>query len=552
MIHNNIMKQKKLFFLTMLIILLLFTAFSFSDRFFKITQSMSIFSSLYKEVNAFYVDETNPNKLMKTGIDAMLASLDPYTNYISEDRIEDFRTLNTGQYGGIGASTIQIDNKTYISMIFEGYSAHGSKLQIGDQVLAINHIGIAEKSRDDINKLLKGQNITEVVLTVKRYGFEAPMDIRIEREKITIENVPFYGLLKENVGYIKLNEFTQNASRNVKNALKNLKKQGAQGIILDLRGNPGGLLIEAVNISNIFLTKGSAIVSTKGKIEENNTNYLAMFDPVDTKIPLAILINSGSASASEIVAGVMQDYDRGFLVGQKSYGKGLVQTTRRLSYNAQLKVTTAKYYIPSGRCIQALDYSHRRPDGSIGTVPDSLITAFKTKNGRTVFDGGGIDPDIEIEEHHLPPIVRSLNTQGFIFQYATIFHHDHEKIAAPVQYHLSDEDYEIFVNWLNRQGFTFKNNTEEDLLNLKTYSQKEGNWNVIENAYNQLQDEIQKQKKSDIYRFKEDIVRLLEKEIVSRYYLEHGAIEAGFNDDPFIQKTIDILSSSVKYASLLE
>ncbi|MCH7512978.1 MAG: S41 family peptidase [Bacteroidetes bacterium] len=546
------MKQKKLFFLTMLTMLLLFTAFSFNDRFFKITRSMSIFASLYKEVNAFYVDETNPNKLMKSGIDAMLASLDPYTTYISEDRIEDFRTLNTGQYGGIGASTIQIEDKTYISMIFEGYPAHGSKLQIGDQVLAINHISITDKSRDDINKLLKGQNVTEVILTVKRYGFDAPMDFRIAREKITIENVPFYGLLKENVGYIKLNEFTHNASRNVKNAVNNLKKQGALSIILDLRGNPGGLLVEAVNISNIFLPKGSAIVSTKGKIEENNTAYRAMFDPLDTKIPLAILINSGSASASEIVAGVIQDYDRGFLVGQKSYGKGLVQTTRRLSYNAQLKITTAKYYVPSGRCIQMLDYAHRRPDGSVGSVPDSLITAFKTRNGRTVFDGGGIDPDIEIEEHHLPPVVQSLTTQGFIFQYATIFHHDHEKIAVPVQFHLSEEEYEMFVKWLNKEGFTFKTNAEEDLLNLKSYSQKEGNWKVIEHAYKQLQDKIQKQKKSDIYRYKEDIVRLLEKEIVSRYYLEHGAIEAGFDEDPFIQKTIDILSSSEKYARVLE
>lgn len=536
----------------MLAMLLLFTAFSFNDRFFKITRSMSIFASLYKEVNAFYVDETNPNKLMKSGIDAMLASLDPYTTYISEDRIEDFRTLNTGQYGGIGASTIQIEDKTYISMIFEGYPAHGSKLQIGDQVLAINHISIADKSRDDINKLLKGQNVTEVILTVKRYGFDAPMDFRIAREKITIENVPFYGLLKENVGYIKLNEFTYNASRNVKNAVNNLKKQGALSIILDLRGNPGGLLVEAVNISNIFLPKGSAIVSTKGKIEENNTAYRAMFDPLDTKIPLAILINSGSASASEIVAGVIQDYDRGFLVGQKSYGKGLVQTTRRLSYNAQLKITTAKYYVPSGRCIQMLDYAHRRPDGSVGSVPDSLITAFKTRNGRTVFDGGGIDPDIEIEEHHLPPVVQSLTTQGFIFQYATIFHHDHEKIADPVQFHLSEEEYEMFVKWLNKEGFTFKTNAEEDLLNLKSYSRKEGNWKVIEHAYKQLQDKIQKQKKSDIYRYKEDIVRLLEKEIVSRYYLEHGAIEAGFDEDPFIQKTIDILSSSEKYARVLE
>ena len=312
-----------------------------SDRYFQITKYLSIFSKLYKEVNTYYVEEINPNTLMETSINAMLQSLDPYTNYISADKIEDFRTMNTGQYGGIGASTLRIDGKEYISMFFEDSPAHRSDLQIGDLVTRITSVAILGMPRDEIDALMKGQNETSVVLTIQRYGLDDPIDIRIKREKITIDNVPYYGMIDEVNGYIKLSEFTQGASQNVKSALEDLKSQGAENIILDLRGNPGGLLVEAVNISNLFLPKGSPIVSTKGKIEENNTDYRAMFDPIDTNIPIVVLINSKSASASEIVAGVMQDYDRGVLVGEKSYGKGLVQTTRRLSYNSQLIETVS-------------------------------------------------------------------------------------------------------------------------------------------------------------------------------------------------------------------
>ncbi len=512
---------------------------------------MSIFTSLYKEVLTYYVEDVNPNKLMQTSLDAMLASLDPYTNYISEDRIEDYRTMNTGEYGGIGASTIRVDGRTYISMIFKGYPADGSGLIIGDQVLAINNVPITGKTREDINQLMKGQNDTDVILSVKRYNIKEPINIEIGREKITIDNVPYSGILDGNKGYVKLNEFTMNASKNVKDAVIKLKKEGAEGIILDLRGNPGGLLIEAVNLSNIFLPKGVPIVSTHGKIIENDMEYISRFNPVDTEIPLVVLVNSGSASASEIVAGVMQDYDRGVLIGQKSYGKGLVQTTRRLSYNAQLKVTTAKYYVPSGRCIQALDYTHRRSDGSVGSIPDSLITQFKTQNERIVFDGGGIDPDLGIELEKQPVVASELLRSGLIFKYATKYYFEHDQIDPPSEFLLTTKDYDQFTDWLAGQDFSYQTNAEKSLEEIKNTAKKEETWIQIKDEYAKLQSEIERKKTVELNTYKKQISRLLEKEIVSRYYFESGAVESGFVEDIFVIKAIEILNSSEKYLGLL-
>ncbi len=545
-------KYKKGHILIVLGALILLSAFTFNDRYFKITRSMSIFSTLYKEVFTYYVEDVNPNKLMQTSIDAMLGSLDPYTNYISEDRIEDYRTLNTGEYGGIGASTIQFDGATYISMIYEGYPAQNSDLKIGDEVLAINRIDITKKSRSDISKLMKGQNKSEVTLTVKRHKKKKPFDIEVSREKITIENVPYSGMLTETIGYVKLNEFTMNASRNVKKAITDLEKQGAEKYILDLRGNLGGLLVEAVNLSNIFLPKGLPIVSTKGKVEDNDMEYFSRFNPTNLEAPLVVLINSQSASASEIVAGVIQDYDRGVLVGHKSYGKGLVQTTRRLSYNAQLKVTTAKYYIPSGRCIQALDYSNRRPDGSVGKVPDSLITMFNTKNGRTVFDGGGVDPDIVVESTKKTDITHNLYSQGLIFKYATEYYYSNQKISPAGTFTLTKDEYDHFTNWILDKKFTYKTKSESSLEALRISAEKEGNWNAIEKQYHQILKQISEQKTMDLETFKPQITRFLENEIVSRYYLERGAIEAGFKDDLFVEKAIAILNDNSAYSKLLQ
>jgi len=531
--------------------LVIFGAFALNDRFFDIARSMSIYSSLYKEVNNFYVDPVNPNKLMNEGIDAMLRSLDPYTNYIPEDRIEDFRTLNTGQYGGIGASTIRLEGSTYISMIFEGYPAQQSDLQIGDEVIMINKVPIDGKTRDEIRQLMKGQSETDVILTVRRYGQPEPMDITVGRTQVTINNVPYFGMIDENKGYIKLTEFTRNASRNIKDAVIKLKDQGAKSIVLDLRDNPGGLLVEAVNISNIFLPKGVPVVSTKGKISENNTDYRAMFKSTDIRIPLVVLINSGSASASEIVAGVIQDYDRGVILGKKSYGKGLVQTTRRLSYNAQLKVTTAKYYIPSGRCIQALDYSNKGVDGSVGKVPDSLISEFRTSNGRTVYDGGGIDPDVEVEVTNIPSVATNLINQGFLFNYANKFYYEHDSIAGPELFRLSDNEYDQFINWLGKQDFKYQKQAESDMEKIFISATEENRWEDIKEAYENLSVQISNQKKQDLETFRPIIKNLLEEELVSRYYLQRGAIEAGFKEDPYLSNAKALLDDPEKYERLL-
>ncbi|MEQ9166633.1 MAG: S41 family peptidase, partial [Fulvivirga sp.] len=436
---------------TLAIIILTVTAFAFanpSERYFEIAKNLDIFATLFKEVNALYVDEVNPNKVIKTGIDAMLASLDPYTNYIPEDDIEDFRTQSTGQYGGIGALTSKIDGKIMIVMVMEGYSAQKNGLKIGDEVLKINDIDVTNMDRSEASDLMKGQANSDVSLTVKRHNHNEPIVLNFKREKVKISNVPYYGMVTDDIGYVKLSEFTLDAGKEVRTAVTKLKTEGATKIILDVRGNPGGLLMEAVNITNVFLPKGQEVVATKGKIEDHNQVYKTLNQPVDTEIPLAVLINSGSASASEIVAGTLQDYDRGIIIGQKSFGKGLVQITRPLTYNAQLKVTTAKYYTPSGRCIQALDYSHRNADGSVGKVPDSLKAEFKTVNGRSVYDGGGIDPDFDLNKETLSPIAYTLFTKGHIFDYATQYFYSHEKIASAKSFKLTDAEYDEFKAWL--------------------------------------------------------------------------------------------------------
>ncbi len=375
-----VMKKKVVIFSILLAAIVAVAATEPAERYFEIAKNLDIFATLFKEVNALYVDEVNPNTLVRTGIDAMLQSLDPYTNYIPEDEVEDFRTMNTGQYGGIGAVTREIGDRTVVTMIMDGYGAQRGGLKVGDEVLKIDNHDLSTLSREESSQLMKGQIGTEVTLTIKRLGVEKPIALTFRREKVKVNNVPYFGMVGDDIAYIHLSDFTPDAGKEVKNALVALKEKGAKGVILDLRGNPGGLLIEAVNITNLFIPKGKLVVSTRGKIPENNLSYETLNNPVDTDIPITVLINRGSASASEIVAGTLQDYDRGVILGEKSYGKGLVQVSRPLSYNSQLKVTTAKYYTPTGRCIQVLDYAHRRDDGSVGSIPDSLKRAFKTTN----------------------------------------------------------------------------------------------------------------------------------------------------------------------------
>lgn len=522
-----------------------------SERYFEIAKNLDIFATLFKEVNALYVDDVNPNKLVKTGIDAMLESLDPYTNYIPENMVEDFRTMNTGQYGGIGAYTREIDNRTVVTMILESFTAQKSGLKIGDEIIKIDNVDLSKIPADEEGQLMKGQIGTPVSLTIKRFGVAQPIKIDFKREKIKVNNVPFYGILENNIGYIQLTEFTLDAGKEVKNAVIALKESGAKSIILDVRGNPGGLLFEAVNICNIFLPRGKLVVSTKGKIEEHNQNYETLNAPVDTEIPVAVLINRGSASASEIVAGTLQDYDRAIIIGEKSYGKGLVQVSRPLSYNSQLKVTTAKYYTPTGRCIQVLDYTHRREDGSVGSIPDSIKQSFKTSTGRVVYDGGGIDPDVKTQPKEAHPITHKLYEAGFIFDYATLYAHDHPTIAEPRNFSLSNEEYQQFTGWMKGKNYTYNSYLDQQLKELNREAKREKYYTDLKPQLEQIQTMIEEGKKNELQLYKDQIKMLLEEDIASRYYLEKGSVEVAFKHDQDIKKASEVLLNQPQYKKIL-
>jgi len=522
------------------------------DKYFQIAKSLDIFATLFKEVNTYYVDEISPDDMVKTGITAMLSSLDPYTDFISEDEFDDFRTITTGQYGGIGALVGKRDGYSTIIMPFKGFPAYRAGIQIGDRVLKIDGQDIVGSYSDNISNLLKGPVNTPITLTIKRYGIEEPVDVPLVREKITINNVPFYGLFHEDIGYIRLSDFTTEAGKEVRNALIDLKKQGAKRIVLDLRGNPGGLLDEAINVSNVFVKKGSEIVTTKGKMKDWNKTYKAYQDPVDVEIPLAVLVNGGSASAAEIVAGVIQDYDRGVLIGRRTFGKGLVQATRPLAYNSQLKITTAKYYIPSGRCIQAIDYAHRNPAGSVAKIPDSLMVAFKTSNGRIVYDGGGVNPDITAEMVEYAPITLGLVNGNHVFDYATRYHFEHKSIASPAAFKLSDQEFANFATWLKGRDFKYSSAMERSLDGFEASAKKEKYISPLESEIQQLRNELNKMKASDLEYFKEEIKEVLEEEILSRYYYEAGIIESSFSYDPDIIEAVNVLGNSDRYRELLK
>jgi carboxyl-terminal processing protease len=531
---------------------ILFSFTNANDKYFEIAKSLDIFATLYKEVNAYYVDDVEPTKFMKTGIDAMLESLDPYTNYIPEDEIEDYRTITTGQYGGIGAIIGKKNSKTVIMMPYEGFPAQKSGLKIGDELLEVDGIDLKEKNTNDVSKLLKGAAGTNVNLTIKRFGVKDKMVVPLTREKIKVENIPYFGLVTPEVGYLHLTDFTTGASKDIKNALVKLKEQGAKKVIFDLRDNPGGLLNEAISISNIFIPKDKEVVSTKGKVSEWNKSYPSLDAPFDVDIPLVILASSRSASAAEIVSGVIQDYDRGVLIGQKTFGKGLVQATRPLSYNSQLKITTAKYYIPSGRCIQAIDYTHRKEDGSVGKIADSLRKEFKTANGRKVYDGGGITPDIEIERPMWAPITSSLIEKSLVFDYATEYVFEHKTIAPAKNFKLTDADYDKFVAWLKGKDYDYTTKVEGNMEELIKNAKKEKYFDAIKDRIEVLQHDIKHDKDKDFIKFKDEITQALEQEIVSRYYLQKGAIEYSFGNDVDIKEAVRLFSNMDEYYKILK
>ena len=523
-----------------------------AERYFEIAKNLDIFASLFKEVNALYVDEVNPNQLMRVGIDAMLNSLDPYTNFISEDEVEDYRTLNTGQYGGIGALTRQIEHRTVVSMVYEAYPAYKNGLRVGDEIIKMNDIELSKLSQDEANQLMRGQVGTTVKLSVKRLSADKLIDLEFKREKIKVSNVPYFGMITTTVGYVQLSDFTPDAGQEIKNAVVSLREKGAKNIILDLRGNPGGLLLEAVNICNIFIPKGKKVVSTKGKVEDSNFVYETKFNPIDTEIPLVVLINRGSASASEIVAGTIQDYDRGIVIGEKSYGKGLVQVSRPLSYNSQVKITTAKYYTPSGRCIQVLDYGHRREDGSVGSIPDSLKREFKTSNGRTVYDGGGIEPDIKVLSMEVSSLTQALFLKGFIFDYANLYASKNAAIAKADQFKLTDFEYQEFVTWVKSKNFKYQSSLDVQLAALAATSKKERSYGDLKPQFEQIEQTLLENKKNEFITFKDQVKGILEQEIAARYYLEKGKVEVGFKSDAEIKEAISLFAKPDQYAKILQ
>lgn len=529
-----------------------FLSTAFVDNYFEISKNLDIFTSLYQELNVFYVDETDPGDLMKTAIDAMLESLDPYTTYIPESETEDFRFMTTGQYGGVGAIISLRDDYVIIAEPYEGFPAHKAGLIAGDKLLEINGKSVKGKTTEDVSKVLKGQPNTTVNVLIEREGVAEPFDVKLTREEVKVKSVPYYGMVSDSIAYIKMTSFTRRVTHEVQQALEELKKEhDLKGLVFDLRSNPGGLLGEAINTTNLFIGQGEEVVSTKGKSKDWDKTYKTSRPAVDAELPLVVLVNSRSASASEIVSGAIQDLDRGVVIGQRSFGKGLVQNTRDLSYNTKLKVTTAKYYIPSGRCIQALDYSNRNDDGSVGKVPDSLKTAFKTRNGREVWDGGGVNPDIVLEPHKYSNILRSIMSKRHIFDFANKYHREHSNLSEPSVFTVDQELYDAFTNYLTDKEYEYETKTEKAIKKLQKEAEKEKYSTDLEAELEALLAKMDYSKTNDIERFQNEISEVLEGEIVTRYYFQKGRIEASLKHDQEIEKAIEVLNNPTLYKGIL-
>jgi carboxyl-terminal processing protease len=527
-------------------------AFNFSQDYFEVSKNLDIFNTLYRELNIAYVDETKPGQLMKTGIEAMLASLDPYTNYYTENDVEDYKYMTTGEYGGIGAIIQDINNKITITEPYENFAAYHAGLRAGDEIIEINGQNVTGKKTDEISSMLKGQAGTTISLKILPLGKTTPLALTIKREEIKVKAVSYTSMLSSDIGYIKLTSFTENCSNEVKEAFLKLKDQQCKSLILDLRGNPGGLLNEAVNIVNLFVDKGQEIVFTKGKIKDWDNSYLSVNNALDTQIPLIVMVDNNSASASEIVAGALQDLDRAVVLGQRSFGKGLVQQVRDLTYNTKLKVTVAKYYIPSGRCIQALDYSNKDDEGRVDKVPDSLITAFKTKNGRTVYDGAGVLPDYKTDAIKYSQVLAVLFSKNYIFSYVNQFVVKHpEFLQSKESITLSDAQYNDFILFLKDKDYNYKTESDYALEDLKTDALKENYYQTIESEYKALLGKMATNKKDDLMRYKSEIKQFIEEEIASRMSFQKGRTETALKYDKSIVEAKKLLSDASKLKSIL-
>ena len=522
------------------------TVITENGNYFEIAKNIEIFANLYKEVNTYYVDEIDPAKLMRTGVDAMLESLDPYTNYISETQIEGYRFITEGRYNGIGADIRIMDDLPTIVAPYEGAPAIKAGLKAGDQLLEIDGKGTKGKTTDEVSAILKGYPGTEVTLTVRRPGESKNLKISLVRDEVEMPNVPFTGMISDEVGYIALTTFTRDAGRNVGRALEDLKVEqpNLKGVVLDLRGNGGGLLAEAVNVSNIFIPKNELVVSTKGKVKDWDRTFKTLNPPVDENVPLIVLIDKGSASASEIVSGVIQDLDRGVLLGQRSYGKGLVQNTRDIGYNSKVKMTTAKYYIPSGRCIQAIEYKQGEP----AEIPDSKRAPFKTRNGRRVLDGGGVAPDLLLDHDAGSNILATLEEKNIVFNFVTQWALKNPKLESYEDFHFTQWD--DFVQFLSKQNFEYDTDSEQLLKQLKEQSKEDGY--IGEADLKALEDKIIEAKKADLNKNKALVTDMIEKEIVSRYFHEKGRIKVGLRNDLEIKEAIKLFDDKAKYDALLK
>lgn len=551
-------KRSFLSFAMLLLLTASFFAFKEGDD-FKIAKSLDIYYSLFRDVNIYYVDETDPEKMVENSINSMLEKLDPYTVYIPEKDMDEFTFMTTGEYGGIGALIRNSGEYPIVAQPYRGFPADKAGLKAGDRILEIDGKPTNEYELNEVSDRLKGIPKTKLKLVIERPYSNEKFEKELVREEIKISSVPYYGLVDDGIGYIRVSKFTPDVASEVKDALRDLKADyQITSLVMDLRGNPGGLLIEAPRLCNLFVEKGEDIVSTKGKVKKWNQT-LKTTDPVyDPDIPLVVLVSRGSASASEIVAGALQDLDRAVVLGQRTFGKGLVQTTIPLSYNSQLKVTTAKYYIPSGRCVQALDYTHRNEDGSVGHIPDSLISEFKTRNGRKVYDGGGIIPDVKVEPEDLSQLSISLITQNVIFDYATKFAHENLTIPNVDDFEITDEIYKDFIEFAladslpgRQTGFSYVTQSQRELDELEKVLKREKYYELAKDEFESLKVKLNNDKEKDLQTFKPEVVQFLRDEIVGRYYYEDGQIQTNLKDDKQLFKAIEILKDENKYKSIL-
>ena len=521
------------------------------DCSFELSKNLEIFSRLYQTLYVNYVDDVDPGATMKKAIDAMLASLDPYTVYYPESDMEDVKLQLLGQYGGVGALIHQEGKNIYISEPYKDLPADKAGLKAGDRILAVDGTSTEGKNNADVSSAMRGQAGTDVKLKLERDG--KTFERTITRAEIKLPNVPYSGIVGGNIGYVKLDEFTRDAAKNVRDAFVKLKRDHPDmaGFILDLRNNGGGLMNEAVDLVNIFVGKGQLIVETKGKISSKNTKSYTHLNPEDTQIPVVVLINGYSASASEITAGSLQDLDRAVIVGSRSFGKGLVQNVLPLVYNTQMKVTVSKYYIPSGRCIQALDYSHKDENGRATKVPDSLKTAFKTVGGRTVFDGFGIEPDFEVETEYMSALGTTLVAKYYIFNYVNEFVKKHASVAAPSEFVVTDEIYDDFVKYLSDKDYSYSTNTEEMLKQLRETAKEENYLEALSSNIEQLETLLKKDKSDDLKKNRKEISEMLKSEILTRYYYAAGRLEGSLSDDPEVAKAIEVLKDRALYNKTL-